>query len=496
MADDDEAADTADPHANRAGPAVPVGTSNGPSNGIVEGVEEGDRKVEEEDEKGGRASESAALSLNDDGGDEDVRHAYIVPKPVPPSPYQVPPSPDESRPPPSTPLEGEKNGQQASGHVDDTATHLERPRHESTTQQPRRTPEKARDEARDDEEATNANDEDDAPPPQPPSPPTPPALPPHPERHNDVDHMKSNKTAARAHADALHDQEGETVSPGSVPPSVQLEGERIRLTSPYVEVDNGETTTPDSKPLSVRLEGESGKRLSLHVEADEVKTEDDHVEADPDDQNPPRNPVGTTDGDKCRPSEPTEPPDEEEGERGRDGEGDVESRVKLVQLNRVKMNASRRADKPVDEGVEESRSRGVEGETGGQSEDEDGHPDGQTSDTGDATSSASCDSLQVETGALADDEAGQQCNGKPRASTNSPEPSTPPTLSTYTTPRPTHHTNPPCRRGRLKTAPTKVSQPERTVYAPRRTVESTTIPAQPDAMVTYTEPCLCMVMIH
>jgi hypothetical protein len=78
---DDEAADTTDPHANSAGPAVPVGTSNGPSNGIDEGVEEGDRKVEE-DEKGGRASGSAALSSNDDGGDEDVRHAYVVPKPT------------------------------------------------------------------------------------------------------------------------------------------------------------------------------------------------------------------------------------------------------------------------------------------------------------------------------------------------------------------------------------------------------------------------------
>ncbi|KIJ05892.1 hypothetical protein PAXINDRAFT_20878, partial [Paxillus involutus ATCC 200175] len=242
---DDEAADTTDPHTICAGTTVPAGTSHEPSNDVDEGVEEGDRKVEEEDEKGGRASESAALSSNDDGGDEDVRHAYVVPKPVPPSPYQIPPSPDKSRPPPSTPLEGEKNGQQASGHVDDTATHLERPRHESTTQQPRRTPydqrssgegrgegvggddevegnddrdtsygdderrcrrEKARDEARDDEEgqqnrergqtteerrtaATNANDEDDAPPPQPPSPPTPPALPPHPERHDDVDHM-------------------------------------------------------------------------------------------------------------------------------------------------------------------------------------------------------------------------------------------------------------------------------------------------------------------
>ncbi|KIJ09086.1 hypothetical protein PAXINDRAFT_17815 [Paxillus involutus ATCC 200175] len=336
---DDEAADTTDPHANSTGPAVPVGTTNEPSNGVDEGVEEGDRSVEEGDEKGGRVSESAALSSNDDGGDEDVRHAYVVPKPVPPSPYQIPPSPDESRPPPSTPLEGEKNGQQASGHVDDTATHLERPRHESTTQQPRRTPydqrssgegrgegvggddevegnndrdtsygdderrcrrEKARDEARDDEEgqqnrergqtteerrtaATNANDEDDAPPPQPPSPPTPPALPPHPERHDNVDHTKSNKTAAR-------------------PVQTPCTTKRAKRSH--------QAAYPRAKPPSVRLEGESGKQSSLNVKSTDV-------EDDPDDQTTPRDPAGTQDGDTRPPNEPTEPPDKE---GRRDGE--------------------------------------------------------------------------------------------------------------------------------------------------------------------------------
>ncbi|KIJ19289.1 hypothetical protein PAXINDRAFT_7789 [Paxillus involutus ATCC 200175] len=483
---DDEAADTTDPHANSAGPAVPVGTTNGPPNESNGGRDrERGRNVEEEDEKGGRASESAALSSNDDGGDEDVRHAYVVPKLASPSPNHVPPPPDESRPPPSTPLEGEKNGQQASGYADDTATHLERPRHKSTTQQPRRTPydqrssgegqgegvggddevegnddrdtEKARDEARDDEEgqqnrergqtteerrtaATNANNEDDAPPPQPPSPPTPPALPPHPERHDDDDHTKSNKTAARARADALHDQEGETVSPGSVPPSVRLEGERIRLTSPYVEVDNVEATTPDSKPPSVRLEGESGRRSSLHVETDDVETDDlktcktaaqrmcadalhdpggqtdapgsqppsvrlegekdkasslyveaDHVEADDHDvgtvdhdhdtQQSPRRPVGTPDGDKRRPNGPTEPPDEKEGDRGVDSES---SRVGGVEG--VETQTSRRVDEPGGKGDEgddeESRSREVEGKEGDQSEDDGCQRDGRTNDAG------------------------------------------------------------------------------------------------------------------
>ncbi|KIJ07582.1 hypothetical protein PAXINDRAFT_19235 [Paxillus involutus ATCC 200175] len=583
-ADNDEAADTTDPHANSAGPAVPVGTTNGPPNESNGGRDrERGRNIEEEDEKGGRASESAALSSNDDGGDEDVRHAYVVPKPASPSPNHVPPPPDESRPPPSTLLEGEKNGQQASGHIDDTATHLERPRHESTTQQPRRTPydqrssgegrgegvggddevegnddrdtsygdderrcrrEKARDEARDDEEgqqnrergqtteerrtaATNANDEDDAPPPQPPSPPTPPALPPHPERHDDVDHTKSNKTAAQARADALHDQEGETVSPGSVPPSIRLEGERIRLTSPYVEVDDVEATTPDSKPPSVRLEGESGRRSSLHVETDDVETDDLktcktaaqrmcadalhdpggqtdtpgsqppsvrlegekdkasslYVEADDNDvgtvdhdhdtQQSPRRPVGTPDGDKRRPNGPTEPPDEKEGDRGVDGES---SRVGGVEG--VETQTSRRVDEPGGKGDEgddeESRSREVEGKEGDQSEDDGCQRDGRTNDAGDATSSASCNSLRVETDALADDEAGQQCYGKPRASTSSPEPSTPPTPFPYATRRPTYHVNPPRRRGHLKTKPTNVSKPERMVHAPRRTVESTT----------------------
>ncbi|KIJ10122.1 hypothetical protein PAXINDRAFT_16828 [Paxillus involutus ATCC 200175] len=108
-----------------------------------------------------------------------------------------------------------------------------------------------------------------------------------------------------------------------------------------------------------------------------------------------------------------------------------------------------------DEGVE---TREVEGEERGQSEDDACQRDGRTNDTGDATSSASCDSLRVETGALADDEAGQQCNGKPRASTNSPEPSTPPTPLPYATKRPTHIANPPRRHGHLKTLSTNVSR--------------------------------------
>ncbi|KIJ16145.1 hypothetical protein PAXINDRAFT_11188 [Paxillus involutus ATCC 200175] len=68
------------------------------------------------------------------------------------------------------------------------------------------------------------------------------------------------------------------------------------------------------------------------------------------------------------------------------------------------------------------------------------------------------DSKRVEAGPLADDETSQQWNGRPNVLNHSPTPSTP---STKHTKRPTHLTNPPRRRGCLKTAPTKVSQPER-----------------------------------
>ncbi|KIJ08863.1 hypothetical protein PAXINDRAFT_18029 [Paxillus involutus ATCC 200175] len=487
----DEAADTTDPHANSAGPAVPVGTTNEPSNGVDEGVEEGDRRVEEEDEKGGRASESAALSSNDNGGDEDVRHAYAVPKPAPPSPYHVPPSPDERRPP-SVPLEGEMTGKQSSGHADEAATHLERPPDESTTQLPGRTPYDQTSNGEGRGEAVNGDDEvevegskdddrkasngvdgrqrrnDDASrdegsrevdrevegtrgdqegqenreggrqverttnanvppePPPPPSPSTPPPSPLHPERRDvDVDTARTCKTAARTRADAVHDPGVETDSPGNKPPSV-------------------------------RLEGESGKRSSRHVE-----TDDDHVEVDHDTQLTPRSPVGTPDGDERRPNGPTEPPDEVEGGRGGIGEPRGTSRVETVESRE-----SRRVDQPEDErvepgdrGVEETKSKEVEGEIGGQIEGDGGHRDGRTVDTGSPTSGTSRDSKRVETGALPDNETSQQHNGKPSTSTNVPGPPRPPP---YATNRPTHIANPPRRRGRLKTPPTNVSKPERT----------------------------------
>ncbi|KIJ09064.1 hypothetical protein PAXINDRAFT_17847 [Paxillus involutus ATCC 200175] len=455
-----EAADTSNPSATSARPRLPAGTSRGPPNGSNENEGEKGDRVE-------RASGTVGPSSDDDGGDEGVHHRYVVPDSTPP-PYPDEPTP----PPPSTPLEGEMYGEESSGRAHEAATHdVETPQAELRTTLPLRTPYdqkssgegrvlaighrqavgeedevgengddtktlyrveerrsrrgEARDEAREDQEvgsreerrtaATNANNEDDAPstPPSPQPPPLP--VPNHPEQPHHVD------TAKRA--DALHDPGGETDAPGSQPPSV-------------------------------RLEGEKNKASSLNVEPDNVKTDDATVEEDQDDQQTPRDPVGTPDGDERCPSEPTEPPDEKDGER--------------------ETNVSSRTDEPGDEGVEESRSREVEGKEGDQSEGDGCQRDGRTNDAGDATSSASCDSLRVETGALADDEAGQQCDGKPRASTNPPEPSTPSTPPPYATKRPTHIANPPRRRGRLKTLPTNISQPERTEYTPRRTVESTT----------------------
>ncbi|KIJ14077.1 hypothetical protein PAXINDRAFT_12994 [Paxillus involutus ATCC 200175] len=169
-----------------------------------------------------------------------------------------------------------------------------------------------------------------------------------------------------------------------------------------------------------------------------------------------------------------------EGDRGVDGES---SRVEGVEG--VESKTSRRVDKPGGKGDEgddeESRSREVEDKAGGQSDDEDGHRDGRTIDTGSPTSGTSHDSLQVETGALADNEAGQQCNGKPNVSTNSPGPSTP---FPYTTKRPTHIANPPRRRGRLKSPPTKVSRTRAYGLRTKSDGHADHLPVQSDATET------------
>ncbi|KAF8835868.1 hypothetical protein BDN67DRAFT_1015148 [Paxillus ammoniavirescens] len=163
---------------------------------------------------------------------------------------------------------------------------------------------------------------------------------------------------------------------------------------------------------------ESGKRSSLYAKADHVETVDDN-----DTQTAPRDPVGTSDGVERRPNEPTEPPDEEEGARRGNGKMKVDRRVETVE--EVKTEESSQVNQPGDRGGNEDEMRRDEGQTGRKDEDEDGQRDGRTSNTGSPTSGTS-----------------------PK--------------------RPTYHVNPPRHRGRLKTTPTDVSQPE----------------CQPDAMET------------
>ncbi|KIJ16557.1 hypothetical protein PAXINDRAFT_11007 [Paxillus involutus ATCC 200175] len=115
----------------RAGPAVPVGMMNELSNRIDEGEKGG-----EEDEKGEWASGTEIPSSNDDGGDEDVRHVYVIPTSTLPPPYHTLPTPHERRRHLSMLLEGEEGDQKSSGHDNKTATHLEHPRQESSTPQP------------------------------------------------------------------------------------------------------------------------------------------------------------------------------------------------------------------------------------------------------------------------------------------------------------------------------------------------------------------------
>jgi hypothetical protein len=81
----------------------------------------------------------------------------------------------------------------------------------------------------------------------------------------------------------------------------------------------------------------------------------------------------------------------------------------------------------------------------------------------DATSGARSDSKRVDTSLLAEGKAGQHERRK-RETTDVPRPSTPPT---DTSKRPMDHPNPPRHRGRLKTRPTRVSNPRWTYQATR-----------------------------
>ncbi|KIJ12481.1 hypothetical protein PAXINDRAFT_14681 [Paxillus involutus ATCC 200175] len=368
------------------GLATPMGRSYGPPNTSNEGEKGG-----EEDEKGEWVSGIESPSSNDDGGDEDVRHAYVVPTSTLPPPYHALPTPDERQRPLSMPLKGEMTG------VVNPTTMKDAVQRDVEQRGPRRG--------------------NDTPPPQPPSPPTPPALPPHPERHDHIDHMKSNKTPAQTRADAVHDPGSEMDSSGNKPPSVRLEGESSKRSSLHVETDNietedddlksskmaarmradalhdpgGQTNSPGSKPPSVGLEGERIKWSSLHVETNDHNT-----------QQLPRRPVGTTDGDERCPNGPTEPPDEEKGADGGYSEQEVELTVEHVETNEpgrvevkevehikgvedvkdVESRESRRGDEPRGRGGNGVETREVEGEERGQSKDDGCQRDGRTCDTG------------------------------------------------------------------------------------------------------------------
>ncbi|KAF8835657.1 hypothetical protein BDN67DRAFT_1015370 [Paxillus ammoniavirescens] len=239
-----------------------------------------------------------------------------------------------------------------------------------------------------------------------PSAPPPPPSPSHPKQHHndDDDDLKSNTTAARTCADAVHDPGGQMVK-------------------------------PEDKPPSVRLKGEKNKATSLNVKVDNVEMDDDHAKVDNNESKPPQDPVGTTDSDKRRPNEPTEPPDKKEGERGVDGESTVESTVERVELKTLSQ-----VDQPGGRGVKrETRSKDVEDKLGGKVEDDECQQGGRMGDTGDATSSTSCDSGRVEARLLPENKEGQQRNDMQKVSKHIPGLPTPHPCDMT---RPTHLTNP------------------------------------------------------
>jgi hypothetical protein len=173
--------------------------------------------------------------------------------------------------------------------------------------------------------------------PQNPPPSPPPLIPNHPkQRDHNNNAMKMRKMVTQLHADTLHDPGGKTDSPGSVRLSIQLEGERNRVTSQH------------DKPNDIEM---------VYHDHDNHKTS--------------RGPVGTPDGDTCCPNEPTESPNEEEGAQRGKGKLRVKLRTELVKLmvENIKMKESRQGDQPRGRGGNENQSRGVEGKARGQSED-------------------------------------------------------------------------------------------------------------------------------
>ncbi|KIK76525.1 hypothetical protein PAXRUDRAFT_18146 [Paxillus rubicundulus Ve08.2h10] len=410
------AADTMNPNAKSARPTKPAGA---PRTGNTQDIDEEVKGTGGKGERDERASGSAAPSSDNDGGDE-VCHTYAVPNSTPP-----PPNRDEHPPPLSMPLEGENCGEQSSGHVYETGTHLERPQAKLTTTPQIWTPHDkelsgedrgvamghreaagVRDEvegSNDDQETSDRvnkwrsqngeaiedkkggrasgsvtpSSNDDG-------------------GDEDVHHTRSpttyyhapNNNATKAYTtatqrcvDIAHDTGSGTDSPGSQPLSLGLEGEKHRWPACHVKPMDANSC----KPPSVGFEGERNQETSPCAKVDGHRG----------DQKMPRGTVGTMDGEEHGPNKPTEPLDEKEGGRGRDGEGTLT----VENIEGIEAKGPRRADKPGGRGVEGDELRGGEGEKRGQRE----HEDGRIL-----------------------------------------RPSTPLPIAM---PRPTHLTNPPCRRG-------------------------------------------------
>ncbi|KIK78608.1 hypothetical protein PAXRUDRAFT_163498, partial [Paxillus rubicundulus Ve08.2h10] len=90
----------------------------------------------------------------------------------------------------------------------------------------------------------------------------------------------------------------------------------------------------------------------------------------------------------------------------------------------VELKGPRQANEPGGRGAEGDKSREVEDDLGGQSKGNGSQPDGQMSNTGDATSSISCDSKQVKATPPAEDKDSQQWNGRPNMTMDLPGPPT------------------------------------------------------------------------
>ena len=225
----------------------------------------------------------------------------------------------------------------------------------------------------------------------------------------------------------------------NVPPSVELEGEREELAS-SVNALTGAETDASGAPIHVEDARKRPKKLhnaSVHISERSEQGEENSPDGAPDE------------------------PDEPDGETAvRDGTQRAQGRPTGIRDERVvETNTLRRGIGPGGHRGEQVATGDVERDWKRQNDVEGVGCDWNGDRKGGATSAARRDSKRVETDALA---AYQEDQHEQRQQTTSdvPEPSNPP----HNYPRRPHtHPNPPRRRGRLKTKPTRVSQ-SRTTY--------------------------------